>query len=262
MRALHAEWTKLRSVPTTGWSVLALVAFTVALSAVVIGGLNASGCPPEEDGCGQDLARLTLSGVYLGQAAVIVLAVLAVTAEYDTGMIRTTLAADPRRGRVFAAKAAVVTATVLAASALSVIGLFAVGRVVLPGNGFTAANGFAPLSLADEPTRRAFAGTVLYFGLIALFSVGIGLAVRHTAGAITSVLSALYVFPVLALIAPDPDLREMIERYAPMPAGLAIQATRDLGDLPVGPWAGLGTLAAYAAAAMVVGGVLFTMRDA
>jgi ABC-2 type transport system permease protein len=260
MRVLHAEWTKLRSVQNTGWLVLAVVAGTVALSTMIT---LTTRCRPEGgDGCGADITRLSLSGVYLGQVAVVVLGVLMITNEHESGMIRATLAATPRRLAVFAAKAAVLLAIVLGAGMAGVLGSFLAGRNVLPGQGFTAANGIAPLSLGDEPTLRANLGTVLYLGLMALLGLGIGAIVRDTAVSIALILAALYVLPMVAAVIQNPDVREWIDKLAPMNAGLAIQATRNLSELPIGPWAGLGVFAAYAAAATVAGAVLFQLRDA
>jgi hypothetical protein len=263
-QSVHAEWTKLRTVPSTAWSILALVAFTAALSALVTSAVDTSGCPPPTAGCDEDTTLLSLSGVYLGQIAVVLLAVLAVSAEYDTMMIRTTLAANPRRGAVFTAKAAVVTATVLGAGLLGVLGALLAGRAILPGNGFTAANGYPPPSLADEPTLRAVVGTVLYLGLVGLLSLGVAAAVRHSAAAITTVLAMLYIPFILALTLPLPaHTREMILKYSPMTAGLAVQATVERADsVPIGPWAGLGVLAAYAGAGVLLGYAMLRIRDA
>jgi ABC-2 type transport system permease protein len=260
-RAVHAEWTKLRTVPSTPWLVLAAVAFTVAASAALTASVDTSLCPSPLE-CHEDTTKLSLGGVQVGQAAIVVLAVLAITGEYGTGTIQTTLAARPRRSAVLLTKAAVVTTTVLVAGTLGVLGSLAAGRALLPGNGFTAANGYPPLSLADGPTLRAAAGTVLYLGLVALLSVGVGTAVRDSAGAIVTVLTLLYVFPTIATFVTDPQWHERLEKLAPMTAGLMIQATRDLERLPLRPWAGLAVLAAYAGAAMLLGVVLFATRDA
>ena len=145
---------------------------------------------------------------------------------------------------------------------LGVIGSLVAGRTILPGNGFTEANGYPPLSLADEPTLRAAVGTVLYLGLVALISLGVGTIVRDTAGAITAVLSLLYLFPLIAQFVSDPEWYERLQKLAPMTAGLAIQTTTGLDRLPIGPWAGLGVLAAYAGGAMLLGCIVFTIRDA
>lgn len=259
--AAHAEWTKLRTLASTAWLVLAAIVCTVLVGAAATASADASLCPTPA-GCDYDTTKLSLTGVGLGQAAVAVLAVLTMTSEYGTGTIHVTLAATPRRGTVLLTKAAVVTAIVLAAGTLGVLGSLAAGRAILPGNGFTAAGGYPPLSLADEPTLRAAAGTVLYLGLVALLSLGVGAVVRDTAGAVTAVMSLLYVLPIVATFVRDPDWQERLQQLAPMTAGLAIQATRGLDQLPVGPWAGLGVLAAYAGAATLLGGVLFTRRDA
>jgi hypothetical protein len=259
MRALHAEWTKLRTVQNTGWLILALVGCTVTLSALITSTLD---CRPADGGCTTDTTRMSLSGVYLGQVAVVVLGVLMITNEHESGMIRTTFAVAPRRLAVFAAKAAVLLAVVLGAGSLGVLGSLAIGRNVLPDNGFTAANGFPALSLGDEPTLRASVGTLLYLGLMAMLALGIGAIVRDTAVAIAVILAALYVLPMVSAVVRDAQVREWLEKLSPMTAGLAIQATRNLPDLPIGPWAGLGVFASYAAAAVIAGAVLFHLRDA
>lgn len=258
-QALHAEWTKLRTVSSTAWLFVATVAITVVVGVATTGSVHTSRCPPE---CFEDPTKLSLAGISLGQVAAVVLAALAMTNEYGTRMIQTTLAANPHRLQVFAAKAAVITATVLAAGTLAALGSLIVGRAILPGNGFTAVNGYPTLSLADEPTLRAALGTVLYLGLVALLSVGVGTVIRDTAGAITTVLSMLFAFPVIAQFVSDPQWYERLQKLAPMTAGLAIQATRGLDHLPIGPWAGLGVLAAYAGTAMFLGAIVFKLRDA
>lgn len=260
-RALHAEWTKLRTVPSTAWLVLATVAVTVTASAGAAASVDISQCRPPSE-CLGDTTKLSLTGVMFGQAAVAVLAILAVTNEYGTRMIQTTLAAVPRRVTVLLTKAGVVTATVLTAGTLGVAGSLLAGRAILPGNGFTPANGYTLLSLAHEPTLRAAVGSVLYLALIALLSLGIGTIIRDTAGATTTVLTVLYFVPIIAELVGDPQWHGRLHRIGPTTAGLTIQATRGLEELPIGPWAGLGVLAAYAAAAMLLGALLFMVRDA
>ena len=101
---LHAEWTKLRTAPGAAGLLVAAVSLTVAVSAATAA---ATRCPAA--GCGQDPAKVSLTGVYLGQVAVAIVAVQAIGGEYSSGMIRTTLAAMPRRTTVLAAKAVLVT---------------------------------------------------------------------------------------------------------------------------------------------------------
>jgi ABC-2 type transport system permease protein len=138
--ALHAEWTKLRTVAGPAWLLLAVVASTVALSTAAVAALT---CP--SPGCLVDATKLSLTGVQLGQAVVAVLAVLAFGGEYSTGMIHITLTAMPRRTSVLAAKAATVTGLVLVAGTVAVLGSLLAGRLILPGHGFTAAHGYQPL---------------------------------------------------------------------------------------------------------------------
>jgi ABC-2 type transport system permease protein len=235
----------------------AAVALTVAVSAAAAA---AARCPAT--GCGQDPAKVSLTGIYLGQVVVAIVAVLAISGEYSSGMIRITLAAMPHRITVLAAKAALLTGLMLAAGALAILGSLLAGRLILPGHGFISAHGLAPLSLADGPVLRAAAGSVLYLTLIALLSLGTATAVRDSAAAIGVVLGLLYLFPILTAAVSDPHLQRHLQQIAPMTAGLEIEATTGLRSLPISPWAGLGVLAAWAAAALLAGGLLLRLRDA
>lgn len=116
--------------------------------------------------------------------------------------------------------------------------------------------------MTAEPTLRAAVGTVLYFGLVALLSLGVGAIIRDSAGALTAVLTLLYLFPILGAVISDPQWRERVAQLAPSTAGMSIQATTRLDQLAIGPWAGLGVLAGYAAGAMVLGAIVFLARDA
>ena len=255
--ALHAEWTKLRTVPSTVWLLGTAIVLTVGASVLAT---VAQKCPTS---CGEDTTKLSLTGILLGQAAVAVLAVLVVTSEYSTGMIRITLSAVPRRSTALAAKAAVVTGVVLAAGAVAVAGSVLAGHFILSGNGFTGAHGSLPLSLGAGPTLRAAAGSVLYLALIALLSLGLATALRDSGATIAVVLALLYIVPVLTQLGTlDPTWQHRLQRYGPMTAGLAIQATRDISAQAIGPWAGLGVLAAWTAAALLAGGLLLRLRDA
>jgi ABC-2 type transport system permease protein len=255
--ALRAEWTKLATVPGPAWLLAAVVGLTVAVSAAA----DAATRCPAGTACPVDTVKLSLTGIQLGQAVVAILAVLPVCNEYSTGMIRLTLAAMPRRPVVLAAKAAVVTGLVLVAGAFAVLGSLVAGLLILPGHGFTAARGFAELSLTNGPTLRAAVGSVLYLGLVALLSIGISAMVRDAAVSIGLALGVLYVFPVLTAFIGNPTWHSRIERYLPI-AGLNIQATTGLRSLAIGPWGGLGVLAVWAVAALLGGGVLLRLRDA
>jgi len=256
--ALHAEWTKLRTVAGPAWLLAAVVTVTTAVSALAV---QANSCPAGAV-CAVDTTKLSLTGIQLGQAVVAVLAVLVISNEYSTGMIRVTLAAMPRRAVVLAAKAAVLSSLVLAAGVLAVAGSLLAGRLILPGHGFTPAHGFALLSPGTPSVLRAAAGSVIYLTLIALLSLGTATIVRDSAVAVGVVLGLLYLFPIVANVVGNAQWHRHLEQIGPMTAGLAIQATTDLRSLPISPWAGLGVLAAWTAAALLAGWLLLQLRDA
>ena len=167
-QALHAEWTKLRTVAGPSWLLLATIVATVAPSVFVLAAERYANA-----GAGVDLTKLSLTGIYLGQAIVAILGVLVTGGEYSCGLMRTTFTALPRRTTVLGAKAAIVGVMVLVAGAVAVLGCLLAGRLVLPGHGFTAAHGYELLSFAHGSTLRAAAGSVLYLALIALLSLGV-----------------------------------------------------------------------------------------
>jgi ABC-2 type transport system permease protein len=190
---------------------------------------------------------LSLTGVQVGQAVVAILAVLVMGNEYSTGMVRVTLTALPRRTGVLAAKAVIVTGVVTAVATLAVLGSLAAGRLILP---------------AHEFALRPAVGSVLYLVLVGLLSLGTATAVRNPAAAIGIILGLLYVFPIVTQVVTDPGWQKHLQQIGPMSAGLAVQATVDVGALPIGPWKGLGVLALWALAALLAGGLLFERRDA
>lgn len=254
---LHAEWTKLRTAPGTFWLLLAAIALTIGLGAIADAG---AAC--RSAGCHQDPAKIGLTGVYIGQVLVAVAAVTIISTEYDTGMIRTTLTAMPRRSVVLAAKAIVAAGWALGAGVPAMIGSTLVGHVILPGRGFTPANGYASLALSDAAMLRATFGSVLYLVLIALLSLGISTAVRDSAVGIGGVLGLLFVFPTALVMVSNPDWHRHLEQIAPMNAGLGIQATVDLHSLPLSGWAGLGVLGLWASGALILGALVLHVRDA
>jgi ABC-2 type transport system permease protein len=253
-RTLRAEWTKLRTVGGTGGLLLAVVVLTAAVSAAVAGSVTCH----VAGGCGQDPAKVSLTGVYLGQAAAAILAVLAIGGEYSTGMIRLTFAAMPARVSVLAAKATVVTGLLLAAGTVATVGSVLAGQLILPGHGLAD----PPLSLGSGTDLRAALGSALYLALIGLLALGIATTVRDSAAAIGIVLGLLFLFPLLITTISAGAWRRHLEQIAPMPAGLDIQATVNLRALPLTPWQGLGVLAAWAAGALLLGGLVLRLRDA
>lgn len=244
MTALHAEWTKLRTLAGTKWLLLGVIVTTVGLGAVA-----SAAVPAAQPGL--DAAKVSLTGVGLGQTVVAVLAVLSVSSEYGSGMIHLTFTAMPRRLLVLAAKSVVVSGPVLVIAAAAVLGSVQAGHFHYP-----------ELSITDGPVLRAAVGSALYLVLIGLLSVGIAALVRDSALAIGVVLGLVYLFPIVAQVVSNPDWYRHLQQIAPMTAGLAVQTTVNVTAQPIAPWAGLGVLAAWAFGALLLGGVVVRVRDA
>lgn len=261
IRTLHAEWTKLHTVPSTGWLLVGTVLATTAMAAAVAAGVHLPPCRPGLP-CTADTASLALYGTRVGQVTVVVLAALAVTGEYATGLIQVTLAATPRRYRALGAKAAVTVAASMAAGAASVACSIAVAAGIFATRGYTESSGYPQLRLTDPATLRASLGTVIYFGLIALLSAGVATAIRDSAATLTAVFTLLFAFPLFATVVNSATWQRRLHQWSPMDAGLNIQATTNLARLPLQPWTGLAVLAAWAAAAAILGALLFYNRDA
>ncbi len=254
IEAIRAEWTKLRTLTSTAWLMIGAVALTIGVSAVIATATH-------ESSHGGDPTKLALSGIYLGQSVVAVLAVLAISEEYGTAMIRVTLTAVPNRLALLSAKAANIAGLTFVIGVVAVTGCLVAGRLILPGAGFDAAHGYALVSITHSPTLRAALGSVLYLVLIGLLALGIATAIRDTAVSMGALLALLYLPPLLAQVVSDP-LRRHIQQIAPMTAGLAIQATTNLQSLSIKPWAGVSVLAAWAGVSLLIGAVLLRLRDA
>ncbi|NKZ08425.1 ABC transporter permease subunit [Actinomadura latina] len=201
-----------------------------------------------------DITKTTLTGVLIGQAAIVALAVLFVTAEYRRGMLRTTFAASPRRGRVLAAKAAVAGLASLAAGLAAAFGAVLVAGPVL------RSHGLSPPPVSDGAVLRAVLGTAALLAAVAVFSVAVAVIVRRSAPAITIVLLLLLV-PQIAATGLPLSAARWLERLTPA-AGFAVQRTVPRFDQAIGPWAGFGVLCAYTAAAAAAAAWLLRKRDA
>jgi ABC-2 type transport system permease protein len=253
--ALHAEWTKLRTVAGPSWLLAGIVTLTVGVAAAA-----ASAAQCHSANCGIDPATVSFTGIYPSQAVVAVAGVLAVGNEYSTGMIKPSLTAMPRRLTWFFAKATVLTVPVLVAAALAVAGSALAGWLILPRHGFTPAHGYASLTSATD--LRAASGAVLYLMLIALLSLGLAAAVRDSAAAIGLVLGLLYLFPVAAALVSNAALGRHLRQIGPLTAGLDVQATIGIKSLPLTPWQGLGVVVLWAVGALILGALALEFRDA
>ena len=266
-RASQAEWTKLRSVLSTPWLLLATVGLTITFGLLVCTAVDTNGgtpgCVPGRPGCGdEDVVLNSLSGAYLGQIAVIAFGVLAATSEYATGTIRSSFAAIPRRSTVVLAKVVVLAAPIFLAGLIGGAASFLLGQRILHTNGFVPANGYPLVSMTDASAARAVIGTALYLGVIAALGFAMGTIGRRAGSAIAIVLAMVYAPPILSLMLSDP-LRGWLQRLSPMMAGLAVQRTVLRADsVPIGTWAGLGVAAAWSAVALVTAILVVRRRDA
>ncbi|MEO3850940.1 ABC transporter permease subunit [Streptomyces sp. B8F3] len=218
-----------------------------------------------------DLTWMSLAGAQVGLIAFAALGVLFITAEYKRGMIRTTFTAGPRRGRVLAAKATVLAAVAFAAGLAAAVVSFLAGQRALRASGHRPPQ-FPEVSLTDGPALRAVVGTGLLLALVALFALGLGALLRHTAAAVTIVV-VLFVLPLVLGGGLPLGVVEWLFRVTPV-AGFGVQSTTpryeqvetvclpEDGCMPQGPWAGLGVLAVWAAVALALAVWRLRRRDA
>jgi ABC-2 type transport system permease protein len=251
---MRSEWTKLRSIRSTHYSVAVLIVATVGIAGLVCA-IQAGRWDQmtAQDREAMDLTSLSLNGWFLGQLAVGVLGVLAVTAEYGSRMIRTTFAAVPQRRVVILSKMTVVAVFVWALATVVSFASFFLGQALLDGTGY------AP-SLADPGVARAVFGAGLYATAVAVMGLGLGTVCRSTAAAISALFAILFVPPILG-DAIGGSVREAIQQYAPLNAG-AQMISVDTAPEMLGPWTGLGLLALYAAATVAAGLWMVHHRDA
>jgi ABC-2 type transport system permease protein len=247
------EWIKLRSVWSTTWIFLISAVSMIGLAVLGLGFQNQAGLTPSEIAA-FDPTQAGFQGLLIGVPAVGILGVLAITGEFSSGLIRTTLAAVPGRLTVFAGKVVVVAVVTLAAGEVLAFASFFAGEAAI-----SAFASFKPhASLADGDVVRA----VLMGGavpcLFALIGLGLGALVRHTAGAVSLVFGVLFVLPVLALVSPS----HAIGRYMPFEViSSSMIAVKPVAGA-IGAGEGLLVMCLYAAAALAAGGWALTRRDA
>jgi ABC-2 type transport system permease protein len=255
VRVLRSEWIKLWSLRSTYWTVVATLAAMV-LIAVMLGAASVV----DEAGAGPDGRMAIGMGHSFAQVVVAVLGTLTITGEYTTGMIRSTLAAVPRRLPALAAKAVLVAGVGLALGVLGVALAYVASYPMLGSD--------AAADLADPEVRRIFWGTGLYLAGVGLLGLGIGAILRHTAGAVTATLGILLMLStVVQLLMMTSDVFTKVYPYLPTTAGERIAApevTAAVQGAPevLAPWVGYGVFMAYVAVVLLAAAVLLRRRDA
>lgn len=255
---LHSEWTKLRSVRSTMWSLVATAVLTIAIC-VLATGTEAGRWAHADlgDRLAFDPTSLSLAGFLFGQLAIGVLGVLVVSTEYGTGTIRATLGAVPRRTRVLAAKVAVFGAVCFVVGEVLAFSSFFIGQAVLSGTTPTA-------TLGQPGVLRAVVGGGLFLTALGVFALGLAAVVRHTAGAITAFVGLFFVLPLVVETLPS-WIKDAVGRYLPDNLGAAMTTVKPgfRTDVPTfSPSISFGVLCAYAAAALILGALLLARRDA
>ena len=294
--AIASEFTKIRSVRSTYWTLAALLVVSIGIGAAITGGADASFTHNPGNKAGFDATQTSLIAFFeIGQLIIAVIAALAITSEYSTGMIRTSLTAQPRRRTVYAAKAIVLTSLTLVVSLVTSFIAFFVGQALLsssgvsaslfhtvtipqnanvncPGPGKGGGGGLPPgctvqFSGTDvihpSTVLLAIIGCALFVTLVAILAFGVGAIVRHTAAAIAIAIAALFIIPVLEQALPN-TWRWDIMRFLPDAANQVVSVTIPGSASPHlwSAWPQLGVTALWAAALLAVGGYLFRKRDA
>jgi len=278
-RAMAAEWTKLWSVRSTMWTLVATGVAVVGLSALSTGTLSPNDII-------EDPTRRSLIGIFLGQLIFGVLGVLVMSAEYGTGTIRATLSAAPRRPVVLAAKIIVFGAVAVAASEILAFSAFAVGQAILSAkhavgssaaiaqrahqlgvavpHGVQVALSSGSASLGQPQVLRAVVGAGLYLAVLGLFALGLATIIRHTAGAISAFVGVVLVLPLIVEALPA-SISNAVGRYLPANIGLVMFSTHGTPDRVASafaPWTGFALLVLYAVVTLGIGCWVLVRRDA
>jgi ABC-type transport system involved in multi-copper enzyme maturation permease subunit len=277
-QAMAAEWTKLWSVRSTMWTLVATGVAVVGLCALSTGTVSPSDLV-------DDPTRRSLVGVFLGQLIFGVLGVLVISAEYGTGTIRSTLSAVPRRNVVLVAKVLVFGLVAVVVSEILTFSAFGVGQAILSAKhavgsaavlhraqqlGITVPHNLKAMlstgsaSLGQPDVLRAVVGAGLYLAVLGLLALGLATIIRHTAGAISAFVAIVLVLPLITEALPA-SISNAVARYLPANIGLVMFSTHGIPDHighAFSPWAGFGLLGLYTAVALAVGGWVLLRRDA
>lgn len=249
VRQLRSEFIKLLSVRGTWWSVAIVAALTIGIAALI--GANF----PEGMG---DPIMIVVSPVQFTMLLAGILGVISVTGEYSTGMIRSTLAANPVRGSVLAAKAAVLAVFMFI---VSLVIFIAATLIVTP---FLAANDLAFDWADPSATILPIIAASAAMSLFALLGVGLGFLLRSGAAAIAATVGIIFVLPVILtlLSAFLPDLTWLIDVADYLPSSAAPSAILPSDTQPLSAGASWLTLGVWSVAALAGGWAVLRGRDA
>ena len=252
----RSEWTKIRSLRSTSWTFFVTAVLTIGLGALFSLG-RTSGRAPGRDPITANFnaAGFAFNALFLSQLAIGVLGVLIITAEYSSGMIRTSFTAVPQRGAVLAVKAFIFALVTFVISALATFVTFFASQAIL--NRGTLKLG---VSITSPHALRIVVGAALYLTVCGLLGVALGALLRSTAAAITALAGLLFILPILMNFLPVSWHRDAIAQWLPSNAGMQIieKATQ---PLQFSPWVGLAVFAGWVAVAFAAALVLLRRRD-
>lgn len=257
---MRSEWTKFRTVRSSFWSLAVGAILGIGVGALVsLISANHYRSDPELFLNWMPADR-SLGSLMLTQLAFAILGSLVVTGEYSTGMIRTSLAAVPKRSRMLSAKTLVFTAVVLVVGELISFVTFLLGQALISGKAPTA-------SLSQHDVLRAVIGQGLYLAALALMGLGFGVLLRHAAAAIGTVVAILLVLPPIALALPT-SWSKPIEKYWPTNSGFRVATVGHglerfavNGDV-MAPWTGFAVMVAFVAVVLAASFYFLERRDA
>jgi hypothetical protein len=251
---LRSEWTKLRSVRSTFWALTVTVVVGIALGAVISAAI-AHGYArfTASEKLSWDPTGISLAGMAIASPAIAVLGVLCISSEYSSGMIRTSLIAVPKRGRVLAAKSLVFAVVTFAVGEVVSVTAFFVGQALISGHAPHAA-------LGDPGVARAVAGAGLYLTALAVLSVATGTLLRRPAAAITSMMAVLLVLPGIAQALPD-SWRNPVTEFWPTQAGGQLTSVHHAAHT-LQPWPGFGVMCLFVVILYAIAWTLLDRRDA
>jgi hypothetical protein len=251
---LRSEWVKLRSVRSTVWALTVTVVLGIALGAVISAVTAHSYAKfTVSEKLSWDPTGVSAAGMAIAQLAIAVLGVLCISSEYSSGMIRTSLIAVPKRGRVLAAKSLVFAVVTFVVGEVTSFAAFFVGQALISGH--------APHAVLGDPgVARAVVGGGLYLAALAVLSVAAGTLLRRAAAAIAAMMAVVLVLPLIAQALPG-SWRNPVTEFWPTQAGSQLAGVYHAAHT-LQPWPGFGVMCVFVAIVYAIAWTLLDRRDA
>ncbi|NRQ31403.1 ABC transporter permease subunit [Nonomuraea sp. NN258] len=242
---LRSEWTKIRSVRSTVWTLAVTALLMLGLGGLVAYAAKSQADSPIPPG---EVAGISLNGIMFAAVAMATLGVLVISSEYRTGGIRISLQAVPQRMKLLTAKIVVFTLVALVVSTIASAGAVLVGVLVIQPETFDLGG-----------AAQQVIGAGAYLTVCGLLGLALGALVRHTPGAIVAAMALMLVLPQLTSMLPG-EWGVAVHNHFTTNAGL--QVVMDSDSNPLGPWSGLGVYLLWAVVPMLAAAVLMKRRDA